>query len=44
MSKQHQQTAPLIERLIFNNRMIVLLIFAVITALLGYQAARKSVV
>ncbi|KAA0693487.1 RND family transporter [Halopseudomonas laoshanensis] len=40
MSKQHQQTAPLIERLIFNNRMIVLLIFAVITALLGYQAAQ----
>ncbi|PCD01244.1 efflux RND transporter permease subunit [Halopseudomonas pelagia] len=40
MSKQHQQSAPLIERLIFNNRMIVLLIFAVITALLGYQAAQ----
>ncbi len=40
MSKQHQQTAPFIERLIFNNRMIVLLIFAVITALLGYQSAQ----
>ena len=39
MSKHHE-TAPFIERLIFNNRMIVLLIFALITALLGYQAAQ----
>ena len=40
MSKHHQETAPFIERLIFNNRLVVLLFFLVVTLLLGYQAAQ----
>ncbi|MEH6687916.1 MAG: MMPL family transporter [Halopseudomonas sabulinigri] len=40
MSKHHQETAPFVERLIFNNRIAVLLIFALLTAFFGYQAAQ----
>lgn len=40
MSKQYQETAPLVERVIFNNRLLMLLIFAVLTAFFGYQASQ----
>lgn len=40
MSRNHQETAPFVERLIFKNRLVVLLIFAMVTVLLGYQAAQ----
>ncbi len=40
MSNKNWESAPLMERMIFNNRLIVLLLFAVITALLGYQATQ----
>ncbi|WP_373186521.1 RND family transporter [Halopseudomonas sp.] len=40
MSKNHQETAPFVERLVFKNRLVVLLIFAIVTVLLGYQAAQ----
>lgn len=40
MSRSHQETAPFVERLIFKNRIVVLLIFAIVTVLLGYQAAQ----
>ncbi|QJD58603.1 RND family transporter [Pseudomonas sp. gcc21] len=40
MSKHHQETAPFIERLIFNNRLVVLLFFLLVTLFLGYQAAQ----
>ena len=40
MSKHHQETAPFVERLIFNNRIAVLLIFALLTVFFGYQAAQ----
>lgn len=40
MSKHHQETAPLIERLIFNNRIFVLLLFTLLTLFFGYQAAQ----
>ncbi|GGD09680.1 efflux RND transporter permease subunit [Halopseudomonas salina] len=40
MSSNHQETAPFVERLIFKNRLVVLLIFAIVTVLLGYQAAQ----
>ncbi|MGH1449096.1 MAG: efflux RND transporter permease subunit [Pseudomonadaceae bacterium] len=40
MSRNHQETAPFVERLIFKNRLVVLLIFAIVTVLLGYQAAQ----
>lgn len=36
----HKETAPLVERLIFNHRMVVLLIFALLTLFFGYQAAQ----
>ncbi|SDS43396.1 hypothetical protein SAMN05216421_1517 [Halopseudomonas xinjiangensis] len=39
MSKQHE-AAPFIERLIFKNRIVVLLIFALLTVFFGYQAAQ----
>ncbi|UAW97082.1 RND family transporter [Halopseudomonas nanhaiensis] len=39
MSKQHE-TAPFMERLIFKNRIAVLLIFALLTIFFGYQAAQ----
>ncbi|TVP93038.1 MAG: RND family transporter, partial [Pseudomonadaceae bacterium] len=38
MSKHHQETAPFIERVIFTNRMFVLLAFALLTLFFGYQA------
>src|SRR5690554_6930913 len=40
MSKHHQETAPLVERVIFNNRLIMLLIFAALTIFFGFQAAQ----
>ncbi len=40
MSKHHQETAPFVERLIFNNRIAVLLIFALLTVFFAYQAAQ----
>ncbi|WP_193075331.1 efflux RND transporter permease subunit [Pseudomonas sp. FME51] len=40
MSKHHQETVPFIERIIFNNRLIMLLIFAALTVFLGFQAAQ----
>lgn len=40
MSNKNWESAPLMERMIFNNRLIVLLLFAVITVLLGYQATQ----
>ncbi|MED5490894.1 MAG: MMPL family transporter [Pseudomonadota bacterium] len=41
MSKHHQETsAPFVERLIFNNRIIVLLLFSLLTLFFGYQAAQ----
>ncbi|MEH6389609.1 MAG: efflux RND transporter permease subunit [Pseudomonas profundi] len=40
MSKHHQETAPFIERLIFNNRLVVMLFFLLVTLFLGYQAAQ----
>ncbi|BDX19763.1 MULTISPECIES: efflux RND transporter permease subunit [Halopseudomonas] len=41
MSKLHQETsAPFVERLIFNNRIVVLLLFALLTVFFGYQAAQ----
>lgn len=40
MSKQYTETAPLVERVIFNNRLVMLLIFALLTAFFGYQAAQ----
>ncbi len=40
MSKHHQEAAPFIERLIFNNRIVVLVLFALVTLFLGYQAAQ----
>lgn len=40
MSKQYQETAPLVERVIFNNRLLMLLIFAALTAFFGYQASQ----
>ena len=39
MSKQHE-TAPFMERLIFKNRIAVLLVFALLTIFFGYQAAQ----
>ncbi|HCA24406.1 MAG TPA: RND transporter [Pseudomonas sp.] len=41
MSKHHQETsAPFVERLIFNNRIVVLLLFSLLTLFFGYQAAQ----
>lgn len=40
MSKQFTETAPLVERVIFNNRLFMLLIFTLLTAFFGYQAAQ----
>ncbi|SDS08898.1 hypothetical protein SAMN05216198_1151 [Halopseudomonas litoralis] len=40
MSRHHQETAPLVERVIFNNRLIMLLIFAALTVFFGFQAAQ----
>lgn len=40
MSKHHQETAPLVERVIFNNRLIMLLIFAALTIFFGFQATQ----
>lgn len=40
MSKHHQETAPFIERVIFNNRMFVLLAFVLLTLFFGYQATQ----
>ncbi|HDZ57461.1 MAG TPA: RND family transporter [Pseudomonas xinjiangensis] len=40
MSKHHQEVAPLVERLIFNNRIVVLFVFALLTVFFGYQAAQ----
>ena len=40
MSNKNRESAPLVERMVFNNRMIVLLFFAVITIFLGYQASQ----
>lgn len=40
MSKHHQETVPFVERIIFNNRLIMLLIFAALTVFLGFQAAQ----
>ena len=40
MSRHHQETGPLVERIIFNNRLIMLLIFAALTLFFGYQATQ----
>lgn len=40
MSKHHQEAAPFFERLIFKNRIVVLILFALVTLFLGYQAAQ----
>src|SRR5690606_27233942 len=40
MSTHHQETAPLVERLIFNNRLVVLLLFAAITLFMAFQASQ----
>src|SRR5690606_4696731 len=40
MSRHHQETVPLVERIIFNNRLIMLLIFAALTLFFGYQATQ----
>ena len=40
MSSQHQENAPFVERMVFNNRLLVLLFFAVVTIFMGYQASQ----
>src|SRR5690606_34172500 len=40
MSTHHQETAPFVERLIFNNRLVVLLLFAAITLFMAFQASQ----
>src|SRR5690554_8010645 len=40
MSAHHQETAPFVERLIFNNRLVVLLLFAAITLFMAFQASQ----
>ena len=40
MSRHHQETVPLVERIIFNNRLIMLLIFAALTLFFGFQATQ----
>ena len=40
MSTHQQETAPFIERLIFNNRLVVLLLFAAITLFMAFQASQ----
>ncbi|GGI96687.1 efflux RND transporter permease subunit [Halopseudomonas pertucinogena] len=40
MSRHHQETAPFVERLIFNNRLVVLLLFAAITLFMAFQASQ----
>ena len=40
MSKHHQETAPFVERVIFNNRLFVLLAFILLTLFFGYQATQ----
>ncbi len=40
MSKHHQETAPFFERVIFTNRVFVLLAFAILTLFFGYQATQ----
>ncbi|WP_285275345.1 efflux RND transporter permease subunit [Halopseudomonas bauzanensis] len=40
MSRHHQETVPLVERVIFNNRLIMLLIFAALTLFFGFQATQ----
>ena len=40
MSTHQQETAPFVERLIFNNRLLVLLVFAAITLFMAFQASQ----
>ncbi|WP_304639972.1 efflux RND transporter permease subunit [Pseudomonas sp.] len=40
MSKHHNDSAPFFERIIFNNRVLVLFVFALVTLILGYQASQ----
>lgn len=40
MSRHHQESAPFVERLIFNNRLVVLLLFAAVTLFMAFQAAQ----
>ncbi len=43
MSKHHQETsAPFVERLIFNNRIVVLLLFSLLTCFSGTRRRRSS--
>ena len=40
MSTNNREAAPFVERMIFNNRLFVLLFFAAVTIFLGYQASQ----
>ncbi|MFA5679552.1 MAG: MMPL family transporter [Pseudomonas sp.] len=40
MSRHQQESAPLAERLIFNNRMVILLLFFAVTLFMAFQASQ----
>ena len=40
MKDDANNTGSLIERILFNNRIVVLLLFALVTLFLGYHAAK----